>query len=108
MKTTKNNIRSIKEFCKSDEWGDFLDKVMDLVEEKYLKEGEVFVNMLPHDTGITVSIASEPIHITQKHVYLNQDVVDYLYTQTLVEFEKVHKIRTVHIWWGELENRTIR
>lgn len=98
-------MKTIKNFCKSDEWEDFLDKVVDLVEEKYLKDGEVFVNMLPHDTGVTVSIASEPKHITQKHVYTEQKDVEDLYTQSLVEFEKVHKIRAVHIWWGELENK---
>ena len=103
-----NNLESIKQFCKSEEWEDFLDKVLDLVEKKYLKDGEVVVNMLPHYSGITVSIASEPKYITQKYVYLDQKDIDHLYRQTSVEFEKAHKIRAVHIWWGELENRTIK
>lgn len=103
----KSNLESIKQFCKSEEWENLLDEVMDLVEEKYLKDGESFVNMLPHSTGITISIASEPKHITQKHVYLDQKEVEELYTQTLVEFEKVNRIRTAHIWWGELENEAL-
>lgn len=103
----KINLESIKQLCKSDEWEDFLDGVADLVEEKYLREDEYFVNMLPHSTGVTVTIASDPIHITRKHVIQGEDEIEELYTQTLVEFEKVNRIRTVHSWWGEL-NRNIK
>lgn len=100
-------MKTIKDFCKSYEWEDFLDKVMDLVEEKHIREGEYFVNMLPHSTGVTVTIASEPIHITRKHVIRGEDEIEGLYTQTVVDFEKVNRIRTVHLWWAEL-NRDIK